>query len=319
MIGDITPFHYCAVLGLTTQDVELLRSSVLEMRSSFPRLQEPTIDDARRQNCEPMTRRHSNETRSESASEEIPEDIQDQSTSQDACSHGQVKADTTVRRRVTRPLSSNQGSSPTSAAPRILDCKKPVWAAAPEPALPRGKGPSTDEHSSAAAAKTQHTVAAVMQLDSGPRAAAHAVAGLGDGDGIMQRLSQQTLSMDGKSAEVLTSIVQTLSQAKNEGVNLTALFESLIHSATRSGIDATAVVASPRTLTDCTTKKVAMRLPRGLLPDVLSKGASQEHTNEVILRLLGSHDDRSSVVRLQRIELLDQDSKRCVSPFSRVC
>lgn len=285
------------------------------MRSSFLRLQGQTIDDARRQKCEPQTSQRSNETHSESASEEIPEDIQDQSSCQHACLRGPVEVDTTVRRRVSRPLSSNQGSSTTSAAPRILDCKNPVWAAAPEPALPRGKGPSIDEHSSAAGAQMQQTVAAVMQLDSGPRAAAHAVAGLGEGDGIMQRLSQQTQSMDGKSAEVLNNILQTLSQARHEGVNLTALFESLIHSATHPGIDATAVAASPRTLTDCTTKKVAMRLPRGLLPDVLTKGASQDYTNEVILRLLGSHDDRSAVVRLQRIELLDQDSQRCVSHF----
>lgn len=276
--------------------MDFLRSSVLEMRSSFATFQQDP-----RQTVEPLhSVHHSSDSYSELDSEEIPEDIHGDSTCQQSSGDGLGAVDTAVRRRISRPLSSKQAASPACVAPRIPESKKPVLVASAVDSVAAGDS------------QAQHTVAAVMQLDSGPRAVAHAIAGLGEGEGIMQRLSKQAQSMEGKSAAVLDSILETLSQARHEGVNLTSLFEALISNATTPVMDAVSIPASPQGLTDCTrnTKNAAMRLPRGLLPDVLTKAVPHDHKNEIILRLLGSHDDTSCVVRLKCIEVLDQCSQR---------
>eukprot|EP00892_Ulva_mutabilis_P007841 jgi/Ulvmu1/5429/UM022_0224.1 len=309
------------VLSLSSQDMHFLRSSVLEMRSSFARFQTQSHEPSSTQTV-PQSKPNQDtiECNSDVSSEDIPEDIHDHTgciQNPDPCS---TQHEVTVRRRVSRPLSSKQAPLAAPSAPRIPAPNEFLVPPSPEvhgvaqdiPAVIDVQAPASEPW-------PDDTVGAAIRHSNGPRAAAHAVAGLGDGEGIMLRLAQQAQTMEGRSAEVLSSILDTLDQARHDGVNLTALFEQLID--TKSQLRThTAVPGSSSSLTECVPcgKKTTLRLPRGLLPEVLTKATSHSYKNEVIVRLLGAHDDNSRLVRLQWIELLDENSERIEVPWQNV-
>lgn len=303
--------------------MDFLRSSVLEMRSSLAQFQSQTGQDVTNTNAAPKSEscQAPADQQSDTSFDDIPEDIHDQASYVQNVSPS-VKMDTAVRHRVSRPLSSKQCSSPASANPPSLTSKDitPCTGSVAHVHAPYTQRASTAQ-APLSAMPSEGTVAALMRLNEGPRAAAFTVAGLGEGDGIMQRLAHQAQSMDGKGAAVLASILETLHQARHEGVNLTELFERLINTNSSQSLDVEAVPGSAQSLTECIppARKATMRLPRGLLPEVLTKPAPHNHKNEVVLRLLGAHDDNSRVVRLQWIELLDQNLKQCALISNHLC
>jgi hypothetical protein len=298
-----------AALNLTNQDLDVLRSSMLSLPSTFwKRSQEGKATG------------NLAEASMEVHGDDIPEDIKEGSLSPQPSS-GPVVMSASTGRRISRPLSNRLTAAAQAGGPKV-----PLVPAGPSTAA--DKGPSSvrklstgtylsgdllsrrgmqrappGRSNTAAATTTPAMADSNNSAASTPRRT--------DGDTILHGLAQQAQQLQNagsvQQGADLQSAVATLTHLRTqEGLNLDLLFETLLDC--RSVSEPAAPSVEPEATIQ--QRPMAMRLPRGLAGHT-SKQSSGDSDNRIVIRLLNPHDRSSDSVALNRIQLHDENEQQC--------
>lgn len=308
----------CEGLNLTNQDLDILRSSMLSLPSTFW----SNSDSSRNFGslAEP----------SAAGQDSIPEEIKYMSVSPRTDVGPAVVMSASTAKRHSRPLSNRLTAATqvsrhpvTSVSQGVsTDVDNSLGIRKPAAVMrsPRDQGRKVLQRSASGrntSAAVQSTVAAACDGNSSTPSTPRQT----DGDTILHGLAQQAQQLQhagsAQQGADLQSAVATLTKLRaQEGFNLDLLFETLLESrsiqepASATGTEAGAAMQQ---------RPINMRLPRGLLSGTAKQNLVGASDNQIVIRLLNAHEKSSDSVALNRIQLHDENEQQCAPHPSDKC
>jgi hypothetical protein len=332
-------------LQLSQEDVDLLRSSMMDLSRALPvaeqpshqtmRLQQPAVNGSEdpavllRMSSHPVDAA-ADASSSSGASSDIPEELPSQAQQRAApLQHHQLAAVDSQRQRVSRPLSSSRPASlqPGDVTSWLRRAKSGVEHhvyVPPPPAHLRNAKVQSEQQTSGvqdaqpplAGSKVTHGLCEPSQAQ---QSAVEVVENLGNGSGIMSQLRSRVAQLDGQQARAMQSVLQTLGEAEAQGTDLSSIFANIMSGGDAASSSEEGKAQSAGQGRFLRQGKGPLRLPRGLESKrAEARQSPRGQQNEWRLRLLAGYDD-SQVVGLAGIAMFNQNQQQCVPAYDTLC